>query len=484
MSIARALSNALTGLSATSRGTETVAANLANVMTPGYARREVALSPQSLGGNFGGVRVDGIIRHVNAGLLAEARGAAAAKSDASTRVAHLRQMEQVIGLPGEAHGLETALSRFQAALSSAAARPDDELRLTELAHGASALAGRLNAASNTVQAARTEAEQAISNEVALINSSLERVVYLNRRIAATQAEGHDSSSLQDERQVVIDRIATILPLQQVLREGGAVALFTREGAVLLDGTSPSRLGFSPVGQVQPEQALGAGLASLIFNGQEIAPDQLRLFAGGSLGAHFDIRDRLAPRLQDDLDALAVDLHARLSDPQVDPSLAPGQSGIFIDRGQPSGPVVPLGLSARLAVNAAVDPSVDGEPWRLRAGIAASGPEPASKSSVLFALVEAMNAPEPPRTGSTFTGTASLAARFATVGARTVSARVEGEGGLAVTSARHSLLQSRQMADGVDSDAEMQRLLQYEQAYAANARVIQAIDEMLNYLLRM
>jgi flagellar hook-associated protein 1 FlgK len=41
-----------------------------------------------------------------------------------------------------------------------------------------------------------------------------------------------------------------------------------------------------------------------------------------------------------------------------------------------------------------------------------------------------------------------------------------------------------MADGVDSDAEMQRLLQYEQAYAANARVIRAIDEMINYLLRM
>lgn len=41
-----------------------------------------------------------------------------------------------------------------------------------------------------------------------------------------------------------------------------------------------------------------------------------------------------------------------------------------------------------------------------------------------------------------------------------------------------------MADGVDTDTEMQRLLQYEQAYAANARVIQAIDEMMNTILRV
>jgi flagellar hook-associated protein 1 FlgK len=41
-----------------------------------------------------------------------------------------------------------------------------------------------------------------------------------------------------------------------------------------------------------------------------------------------------------------------------------------------------------------------------------------------------------------------------------------------------------MAEGVDSDAEMQRLLQYEQSYAANARVLVAVDEMINQILRM
>ena len=35
---------------------------------------------------------------------------------------------------------------------------------------------------------------------------------------------------------------------------------------------------------------------------------------------------------------------------------------------------------------------------------------------------------------------------------------------------------------MDSDAEMQKLLQYEQSYAANARVLRAVDEMLDQIL--
>ncbi|KTF05921.1 secreted protein containing Flagellar basal body rod protein, partial [marine sediment metagenome] len=50
MSIAKAISSAMSGLTATARGTETVAANLSNVMTPGYARRDMQVSSQTVTG--------------------------------------------------------------------------------------------------------------------------------------------------------------------------------------------------------------------------------------------------------------------------------------------------------------------------------------------------------------------------------------------------------------------------------------------------
>ncbi|MFD2438939.1 flagellar basal body protein [Paracoccus kondratievae] len=47
MSISSAISNAVSGLTAASRGTEVVSANIANALTPGYARRELNLSTRS-----------------------------------------------------------------------------------------------------------------------------------------------------------------------------------------------------------------------------------------------------------------------------------------------------------------------------------------------------------------------------------------------------------------------------------------------------
>ena len=44
--------------------------------------------------------------------------------------------------------------------------------------------------------------------------------------------------------------------------------------------------------------------------------------------------------------------------------------------------------------------------------------------------------------------------------------------------------AQELATGVDSDAELQRLLLVEQAFGANARMIQTIDDMLDTLLRI
>ena len=48
---------------------------------------------------------------------------------------------------------------------------------------------------------------------------------------------------------------------------------------------------------------------------------------------------------------------------------------------------------------------------------------------------------------------------------------------------HEMSQA-ELADGVDTDAELQHLMLVEQAYAANARMIQVVEEMMDTLLRL
>lgn len=53
-----------------------------------------------------------------------------------------------------------------------------------------------------------------------------------------------------------------------------------------------------------------------------------------------------------------------------------------------------------------------------------------------------------------------------------------------SSSRQSGLQSALLAEGVDSDKEMESLLALERAYAANAKVFQTANDMLDTILRL
>jgi Flagellar hook-associated protein len=69
MSISNAVATALSGLNVTARKAEIVSSNVSNALTEGYGRRSVSVSSADLGG----VRIDGVSRHVNEGVIRERR---------------------------------------------------------------------------------------------------------------------------------------------------------------------------------------------------------------------------------------------------------------------------------------------------------------------------------------------------------------------------------------------------------------------------
>ena len=46
------------------------------------------------------------------------------------------------------------------------------------------------------------------------------------------------------------------------------------------------------------------------------------------------------------------------------------------------------------------------------------------------------------------------------------------------------MKNAELSQGVDSDEELSQLILIEQAYAANARMLQVVDELMETLLRL
>ena len=203
----------------------------------------------------------------------------------------------------------------------------------------------------------------------------------------------------------------------------AVALFTAEGAVLLDGTTPTALSFDAAGQVTAGMTVGTGLALLTQNGAELTASQMRLYAGGSLAANFAIRDELAPAIQASLDDLAYDLHERLADPAVDSTLNATSAGLFTDSGARASLADKTGLAGRISVNAVVVGSEGGAVWRLRSGLQAGAEGAVGDASLLIAVSDALEQATSALTGTGFSGKASLADRLGTVESQISTVRV-------------------------------------------------------------
>ncbi len=483
MSLTGALSNAITGLNAASRSAQVVSSNLSNVMTEGYGRREVELGAQ-YGVGAGGVQLTGVTRHQNTTLISEMRMANSSLAyDESLSGFHTR-LERLVGTPDSASSLTSLVADLEASLVSAASRPDLSGRLDMVVQSMAAVAQSLDDVSSGIQTMRREADSSIAQAVEQINTQLLQVEELNGEIARNHSGGFDTSGLHDQRQLLIDDIAEWVPLKEVARGHGRVALYTVGGAQLVDGPA-AQLSFTNAQIIVPQMTIDAGLLSgLSVNGVEASTNsETGPLRGGKLVALFDLRDHEAVGAQAELDAVARDLVERFQDPALDATRGTGDAGLLTDGGAAFDPLDEVGLSGRLTVNALVDEAQGGASWRVRDGLGAATIGPEGNASLISDYYDALGATRTIASGK-FAGEDRTAAQLGGSFVGDIGAtRLTNERSLSFSSMRATELSTLILAEGVDSDQEMQKLMLIEQAYAANARMLQTVDEMMDTLMR-
>ena len=482
MSLSGALSNAMSGLIANARATTVISSNVANALNENYGRREVSLSTNATQ-TSGGVIVAQVTRHSDPILAFQKRLARAEHSTTSAHAAFHKSLEQLVGSVDTTGSLAEKLTRFETALLSAASDPSSQTRLRNVSFAAESFASGLRAASDGLVALRSDADADIARAVVEMNAGLSQLEQLNTQIMTARHLGQESHGLVDRRDAILETLSEYVPLHVVERDSGAIAVFALQGRTLLDGHAAT-LGFDPTPSVLPHMSVTNGLLSkLTIDDKTVDVPGSAMMEGGSLGAFFKIRDLTTPEAHGQIDAIARDVIERFGPGGPDATLAAGDQGIFTDGGSSFDPADIIGIAGRIDLNAVLSPSGD-ETWRWRDGINATQQGDVGQSALLGRLLAEIEVTRVP--GSLVLGgrPQSLTGLLHNLSSEVSASRVRSVDAEVNANARFAELRQISGADGVNTDQELQKLIELEKAYAANARVVQVVDDMLSELLRI
>lgn len=461
MSTFSGLNTAYSGLVAARHGLDIVGQNISNANTDGYTRQRVttgavgapATGLFSTGVRAGqGVVVNGVARLGDAHLDAQVRVSLAGSGFSSVQANTLSALEKSLNEPGE-NGISAQLQGFWAAWQGLSNDAGGGAPTAVLLQEAKGLASQLAQGYQNAEGQWSRLRQETTTMVAEINTAAAQVADLNNQVRKTLAAGGSANELIDQRNTLAATISALSGASMRQREDGTVDVLIGGNALVSGDTvrqltvaGPDRLDLADPEAVSVEFAHRPGSPAGL-DGGEIA---------GALSA-------LAPA--DDGGALAeaatfynefaADLAAKVNAVHSKGATADGTTGLdfFAVGGDPA------------ALNLAVIPTD-------ASGIAAGTPDGgAFDGAFADAIAQLGIGPDSPDT---------VWAGFVTqLGVETKSALQTAV--LADLAASSSI--NRQLANSsVDMDEENLNLLSYQHAYQGAARVITAIDEMLDTLI--
>ncbi len=341
MSLAQALSAAISGLKVNQSSLALVAANVANADTPGYVRKTVN-QVTTAGNNTGiGVRISAVQRELDTYVQRQLRVENAGASYADTHAQMFQQLQDVYGQPGSANTLETVFNNFTNALQSLSTSPDDAAARSAVISAAQLLTQQLNQTSDNIQALRGSAELGISDAVAKANEAMSQIAALNEKLAGSNQADSATAAMLDQRDSYIDQLSQLIDINVVRTGENQVSIFTNSGVQLV-GTKASQISFDLQGTMTASAQWSAdpserGVGTLTLNspnGNSVDLIQSKTIRSGQIAAYLQMRDEDLVQAQSQIDAIAAAMASALSDKST--------AGVAVSSGLQSGFDVDIG----------------------------------------------------------------------------------------------------------------------------------------------
>ncbi|SEJ56547.1 flagellar hook-associated protein FlgK [Demequina mangrovi] len=466
MSTFSGITGALSSLTAQRQALETAGQNIANANTEGYTRQRVSLeaistvaaaSIFSSGAKTGsGVRVIGIDRLADTFLDARLRTQTAYAARTASTATALDRLESLVQEPSDT-GVASGLQAFWNAWQDVANSPDSAAIRTALLGSATSLTAQIGDTYRAFGAqwdqARTEADALVSQ----VNSTASGIADLNAQIRGILASGASANELMDERDLLVTQLSELV---------GATA------STLADGTMTVSVGGNPLvqGGRASEIALGGSRVMTAALAEPAGADAVSLswadgtplpLSGGTLAGTLS---SLQPSSNggaisqaiDAINTLATDVATAVNAIHTTGSTVDGTAGTDFFAFTAGAPAA-LGLTVALS-----------DPDAIAAAAGTAGGYDGSIADLISQIGEGAAGPD-----------ATWSAYIVDLGVSTEAARRRAD----VAEATRATAEQLQLSNAsVDIDEEVANMVAYQTAYEAAARVMTAIDEMLDTLI--
>jgi flagellar hook-associated protein 1 len=461
-------SNAASGLAASQAAIALVSNNVANAGVAGYTAKTLDQSAFEVGDQSHGVRTGQVSRSVDAALLASVQSSASSVGGLTIRSQVLQAVNATQGTPGDGTSLADAVSALQSSFTTLQSQPSAQAQQSAVVQAAGTLASTINNVANTISLERNSVQAQIVTTVDTLNAALATVQSTTHDLMGAIASNGNTADLADQRDAALQSLSSTLNLHYSEQANGDISILGQNGlSIPLD----SRFSTQSVvlSAASSYAAASASIPPILLQSSSPANppvDVTGQLSGGQLGQLIQLRDTTLPAYTASLDTFSANLATQFS--QQGLQLFTGPGGVTISASSP-------GLSSQIEVN----PGVAAKPSLVRDGTAGTA-NTAGAAGFTGVIDQVLNATFAASGASP--SLASQAQNF--VSQQSADTAKAGSDLTRATSYQATVSSALAGGSGVNVDQQMGLMIQLQNSYQANARVMQATETLFTALLNI
>lgn len=445
---------------------QTASHNIANKSVEGFSRQRVDVETNPAVGEgknrIGtGSRLGGITRTNNPWIEKQIEREGANLSFMEGRSNALQRLESAFN-EQTVKGTSNAMSEFFNSFRELANNPESLTARTVVRDNATALIKNFQDVDRQIDSVAEELNSTISSGVNEINGHIKEIAKLNEKIQSIEISGISANDERDRRDLLIKKLAEKIDISWAEDStGGMVNITAGKTGILVAGTSASELKTSTDEHNRTQVVYQLG--------QKAQSDITDQFKRGALGGAIELRDGMVAQMKQNVADLAYNIASEVNNAHAEGfDRYNKQGGQFFD--------IPQDGTFDIR-----DLKVNQDIARDVGRISASAKPNAPGDNTVANVIHSLQFKKVMGESGTFSFDDYYTSKVGEIG-------VMNQKAISSMESQKNILDQvknvRESISGVSLDEEAQKMIEYQKAYEASARVIRMADEMFETVLNL